>query len=51
MSARAFLLAILMLIGLGLIVTGVALWSTPSAFIVAGVGVIAFGVLVLSEVA
>ena len=36
---------VILLVGLGLIVAGVALWSVPSAFVVAGLGVTGFALL------
>lgn len=35
----------IILIGLGLVVAGVALWSVPAALVVAGVGLVLFGLI------
>lgn len=50
MSLREILLVLLLLIGLGLIVSGVAVFSVGAARIVAGLGVIALAWLTLTEV-
>lgn len=50
MSLREILLVLFLLAALALIVTGVAAWSLPAAYIVAGVGVGALGVLLFVEV-
>lgn len=50
MSVREILLALFLLVGLGLVVAGVALWSTPAALIVAGLGTVALAVLLFVEV-
>lgn len=50
MPIRAILLTLSVLTGLALIVTGVAMWSVPSAFVTAGVGLIALACLALVEV-
>lgn len=49
MSVREALLALVLLLAAGLIVTGVARWSVEAAFILAGVFVGAIGALFLVE--
>lgn len=46
---RAWFLAVLLALAGGLIVTGVALLSEPAAFMVAGVLLVPWSVLVLAE--
>lgn len=43
-------LAVLILIGFGLVVNGVRLWSVPAAYVVAGVLLTVWAVLFLLEV-
>ena len=49
MTKREIALAVVLIIGLALIVTGVALWIVPLAFLVAGAGVAGLGVLFFTE--
>lgn len=43
-------LAVLLLVGFGLIVNGVRLWSVPGAYVTAGVLLVAWSVLFLLDV-
>ena len=51
MNLREILLVLFLLLALALVVSGVAVWSIAAARIVAGLGVGALAVLVLTEVA
>lgn len=46
---RELVLAVVLLVGLGLVVFGVSLWLPPLAFIVGGLGLGGLGVLFLAE--
>jgi hypothetical protein len=50
MTGLGFTLAVIITLGLGLIVAGVAMLSVPLALIVAGIGIILGAVLLFAEV-
>lgn len=50
MTRREVALLLCLLVALGLVVTGVARWSEPAAFITAGLGLAGLAVLSLAEV-